>query len=408
MVSDASKLANTAITPADVASAMIRDEFYYCYQPKTSFETGDLVGAEALIRWRHNDELIPPGRFIGMVEENGLAPALFEHMIPHFLEDHAIMREQGIDVPISINVSPQDLKATRPADLLHNLVHEGTVAGADIQIEITEGVVLVDDSQIKTSIKKLLNDGIQLLMDDFGTGYSSIDVLSKFPYSYVKIDMGLVSRMASNLKSYRIIKGILHLTRDLNIMTVAEGVETMGDYQALQLMGCNEAQGFLISPGIPVHEFAAFANKHESMPSTLIGTLFSLQASLADYRRSIVGTVMFHYGSEKTDRELAVTELAIEHDPKSSRFGKWYYGIGQALGSFGVYEQLEEPHQRMREVGLEIVEAAYKDHQGLAEILTLLESFNTVGNKLDALMGQLIEAYLGDQKQSVTATSSAA
>lgn len=408
MVSDLNSLANKTITPADVADAMRRDEFYYCYQPKTSFESGDLVGAEALIRWNRNGELIPPGRFIGMVEENGLAPALFEYMIPHFLEDLALMRGRGIDVPISINVSPQDLKATRPADLLHELVMDGRLDGGDVQIEITEGVVLVDDLQIKSSIKKLLNDGIQLLMDDFGTGYSSIDVLSKFPYSYVKIDMGLVSRMASNLKSYRIIKGILHLTRDLNIMTVAEGVETMGDYQALQLMGCHEAQGFLISPGIPVNDFTAFADKHESMPSTLIGTLFSLQASLADYRRSIVGTVMFHYGSEATDRELAVTELAIEHDPKSSRFGKWYYGLGQSLSSFSVYEMLEEPHQRMREVGLEIVEAAYKDHQGLSEILTLLENFNTVGNRLDALMGQLIEAYLGDQKLAVVATGNAA
>ena len=391
------------ITTDMVRAAMKRGELFYSYQPKTSFESGRLVGAEALIRWRSGDSMISPGRFIPLVEENGMAPELFEHMIPNFLEDRKRMRAQGIDIPVSINVSPEDLKVTRPTEMLHELIVSGEVSGSDIQVEITEGVVLVDDSKIKMSMKQLLSDGVQILMDDFGTGYSSIDVLSKFPYSYVKIDMGLVSRMASNLKSYRIIKGILHLTRDLNILTVAEGVESLGDYQALQLMGCDEAQGFFIAPGLPVEDFIVFAEDHQALPGTLIGTLFSLQASLADYRKSIVGTMMCHF-SDAANKEVAVTELEIEHDPQSSRFGKWYYGPGNMLNNISAFADIEEPHRAMREVGLEIVESAYKGRHDFAGLLTLLERFNSLGNQVDGLMGRLIESYLAQEKLAVSET----
>lgn len=385
------------VTAADILDGIRGDEFFYCYQPKTSFESGKLVGAEALMRWRRNGRLIPPGIFIPIAEATGLMPTLFEHMLPHFTADILSIRGTGVHIPISINVSTEDLKVSRPVDLLHELVTSKLIEGQDVQVEVTESIVLVDNPQIKKSVGRLVDSGIKLLMDDFGTGYSSIDVLSRFPFSYVKMDMGLISRMTGSLKNYRIVKGILHLTRDLNIKTVAEGVETNGAYQTLQMMGCTEAQGYFISPPLAVADFNAFLAETAPLPGTQIGTLFSLQAGLTSHRKSIVGTIMCHHGDSSTEPEPSAMEQEIEHDPKNCRFGKWYYGEGRAFQDHAAYHALEAPHRQMREAGLKIIEAAYSDDPDFGEVISMIRDLNDHGSKVDRLMSELIEGYLIDR-----------
>jgi len=308
------------------------------------------------------------------------------------------LKSVGIDIPVSINMSSDDLMVSDTGELLYQLCCDNDMDGRDFQVEITESIVLNDDTRIRQSIKRLLDYGIKLLMDDFGTGYSSIDVLSKFPFSYVKLDMGLISRMAGSLKNYRIVKGIVHLSHDLNIDTVAEGVESRGDYLTLQMLGCTEAQGYYISRPLPLTDFIDFAHNADLLPGTQISTLFNLQSSLSTYRKSIVSTVMCQYGSPADDRDPSAFEQEIEHDPENCRFGRWYYGPGQKLAYLPAFVAIEIPHRKMRELGLDIIRAVYRRGIDFSEVVRKIQGLNAYSGQVDRLMSNLIEAYLVREK----------
>jgi EAL domain-containing protein (putative c-di-GMP-specific phosphodiesterase class I) len=386
------------ISPADIQNGIRKREFFYLYQPRTSFSSGLVVGGEALLRWRRGERVLAPGEFIDIVARAGMSPTIFEHMVERIPEDLQHLKDKNLKLPISINVTPEDLKETGPAALLEELISAGEFRGRDIQIEVTESMVLVDDVRIRKSIKVLLDHGVDLLMDDFGTGYSSIDVLSRFPFACVKLDMGLVSRISSSLKTYRIVKAILSLARDLKIGTVAEGVQTLGEYDALQLMGCREAQGYYISPPLPLEEFTDFCINNRHMPRSTVGALLDAHRSLDDYRRAVVATAVCHFAHRGTEHELSITELDIEHDPVNSRFGRWFYGAGQAYKDLAVFEAIELAHARMRHTGMRLVGAAYRGRQDFGTILGMIVQLNNTYRFVDRQMANLTEAVLAQEE----------
>ncbi len=238
--------------------AVDRGEFVLHYQPKYSLSSGKISGVEALMRWNDpQDGIVPPTRFIPLLEETGLILKTGRWAIGKALEDYQQWKERGLDPPrISVNVSPVQL---RHKDFVEDVraALANCAAGADaLDLELTESVLMED---IATNVGKLAairEMGVHVSVDDFGTGYSSLSYLAKLPVNELKIDRSFVITMNASPESMAIVSTILSLARALGLQVVAEGVETEEQSRLLKLLRCDEVQGFLFSKPVSSSVFA--------------------------------------------------------------------------------------------------------------------------------------------------------
>jgi diguanylate cyclase (GGDEF)-like protein/PAS domain S-box-containing protein len=233
--------------------AVESDEFLLHYQPKIDLKTGGVVGLEALIRWNDpTSGLVPPGRFIPVLEETGLIRAVGGWVLEHAAAQYLAWKQQGLTPPrIAVNVSALQLAARDfEASLTRTLVRYPE-ASAGIDLEITESV-FVDD--LAGSIEKLQfarSRGLAVAIDDFGTGYSSLSYLGRLPVDSLKIDRSFVVRMTDDPQNTSIVSTIIALAHSLDLKVIAEGVETREQAHLLRLLKCDQVQGFLISRPVP-------------------------------------------------------------------------------------------------------------------------------------------------------------
>ena len=238
----------------------IKDKEFKLYlQPKFDI-TGDkpvLVSAEALVRWFHPDYgMVSPGVFVPLFEENGLIRRL-DYFIWNeagkAIKDWQV--EYGKSIPISINVSRVDLL---DEELLHNIMGMITGQGIsieDIYLEITESAYSDEPEIIVKRVTELSEKGFTIEMDDFGSGYSSLGMVTSLPVSVLKIDMSFVRQMLTSIKDKKMVEIIIEIANFLKLKTVAEGVESQEQLNALKEMGCDIIQGYYFSKPIPVEEF---------------------------------------------------------------------------------------------------------------------------------------------------------
>ena len=219
-------------------------------------EQGLLAGAEALVRWIHPVEgFMNPGQFIPILERNGLIADVDRHMWRCACEILEDWKDRGIDSFISINISPKDFYYMDVVAELKSLVQEFELDPVKLRVEITE-TVMVDDSIDTLKIVNELRDyGFLVEMDDFGSGYSSLNLLKDLNIDVVKIDMQFLRDSERNRKSITIIKNIINMAEELNIISLTEGVETAKQYEYLYAMGCKLFQGYYFSKPVPVDEF---------------------------------------------------------------------------------------------------------------------------------------------------------
>ena len=222
-------------------------------QPRASAVTGELVGFEALVRWQHPElGLVSPQRFIPLAEESHLIVEVGNWVAATTCETLARWRSTGKKiVPVSINVSARQLREPEFRIQLQAQMQKHGIHASEIAIELTESVMIGDSDEIQNELRLLADMGLELMIDDFGTGYSSFARLQSLNVDVLKIDQSFVRNLSAGGEGILLCQAMTQMGKTLGLTLVAEGVETTEQLQILQLMGCDEIQGFIASPPVP-------------------------------------------------------------------------------------------------------------------------------------------------------------
>ena len=262
--------------------AIERDEFVVRYQPKVDLRDGRIVGAEALLRWRvpgHGD--IPPAQFIPIAEENDLIGAIGEWVLDRVCMDFRSLRRHVADPGrISLNLSLKQLKQASFILNCRSVFERHAVSPHHFELEITETTLMADPQRTVQMLNQLHDMGLHLSIDDFGTGYSSLSALQQFPIGTLKIDQSFVRDAADDPADAVLVRTIIDMGHSLGMEVVAEGVESVRQFEFLRHNRCNEAQGQLFGPARSIDELmpmllaqqggrAAFANLVPAPPTAL-------------------------------------------------------------------------------------------------------------------------------------------
>jgi EAL domain-containing protein (putative c-di-GMP-specific phosphodiesterase class I) len=245
-------------TGTDLHRALERNELVVHYQPIVTLRTGRVIGFEALVRWNHPERgLIPPGDFIPLAEETGLIVPIGEwifetacRQLVHWqaVRDH---ETQAGMLAMNVNLSPRQLAdPTFPATAERILRESGVNPGA-VCLELTENALMQNAVSATAALKALRRLGMHISIDDFGTGYSSLSYLKRFPVSALKIDRSFIDGLGQDREDTSIVEAIVTLAHALGLTAVAEGLETPTQLDALRVIGCDYAQGFLLGRPLP-------------------------------------------------------------------------------------------------------------------------------------------------------------
>jgi EAL domain-containing protein (putative c-di-GMP-specific phosphodiesterase class I) len=239
--------------------ALDNEEFVLHYQPKVSLASGKLTGAEALIRW--NDPrtgLVPPGRFIPVLEETGLIHDIGRWALRKAIEDYLRWRAAGLAaVRVAVNVSPLQLRDRGFIAEIRQTIGIDAQAAAGLELEITESLIMEDVKHNIASLQAIRDMKVSIAIDDFGTGFSSLSYLAKLPVNTLKIDRSFVIDMTAGPEGLALVSTIINLAHSLKLKVVAEGVETEEQSRLLRLLNCDEMQGYLFSKPLPSKIFEA-------------------------------------------------------------------------------------------------------------------------------------------------------
>jgi diguanylate cyclase (GGDEF)-like protein/PAS domain S-box-containing protein len=251
--------------------ALDNDEFVLHYQPKVNLQSGKLTGAEVLLRW--NDPrtgLVPPMRFIPILEETGLIHEVGRWAVRKAIADYLRWRAAGLPaVRIAVNVSPLQLRHRGFIAEIEQAIGIDAQAVTGLELEITENMIMEDVKQSIASLQAIRAMGVTIAIDDFGTGFSSLGYLSKLPVDTLKIDRSFVIDMTASPQGLALVSTIITLAHSLKLKVVAEGVETEEQSRLLRLLNCNEMQGYLLSKPVPCE---IFETRFLGAPSVLVAS----------------------------------------------------------------------------------------------------------------------------------------
>jgi diguanylate cyclase (GGDEF)-like protein len=249
--------------------ALDRDEFFLVYQPQYNIMTEQMIGVEALIRWRHPEMgILSPGVFIHIAEYSGKIEAIGEWVIRAACAQCRQWDAEGLPAfTVSINLSRRQLVLPSLSSDVKNILDETGLAGGRLEFEITESAILEQKEVAYNNIKELQKMGIKLAIDDFGTGYSSMVNLKQFPLSRLKIDRSFVRDVSRDQNDEAIIRATIALGRSFNLDIIAEGVETLEQRDFLLKEGCHEVQGFLYSKPVLPEAISALLSLKKTVSS---------------------------------------------------------------------------------------------------------------------------------------------
>ena len=253
---------------AGVQNGMDQQEFVLYYQPKVNMRTGEVIGAEALIRWQHPQKgLINPLDFLPSIEDHPLIVEVGEWVIDTALTQMEIWHEMGFDVPVSVNISARQMQERNFVERLTDILSlHPNVTPACLELEVLETSKLEDLLRTSQIIQECSKLGILFALDDFGTGYSSLTYLKHLPVSMLKIDQSFVIGMLDNPDDLTILKGVIGLAEAFHRGVIAEGVETIEHGKILMELGCDLAQGYAIARPMPADQLPAWAREWEANP----------------------------------------------------------------------------------------------------------------------------------------------
>ncbi len=253
----------------DLRLALERNEFSLHYQPQVDLKSGMVCGAEALLRWNHPDKgYISPTEFIPVAEETGQIMGIGEWVLRSACAQLSTWRQQGMPVfPVAVNLSIRQLRQPNLAHLVATALEEMRLQPSDLELELTEGIMMGDTQAAMTFLTQMHELGVRLSIDDFGTGFSSLSYLKKMPLDRLKIDKSFVRDIKTDESDAAIVRSIISLGHRLKLRVVAEGVETQEQLDFLRVRGCDEMQGYYFSHALPVEEFVRFINSPPNLMS---------------------------------------------------------------------------------------------------------------------------------------------
>ena len=250
--------------------ALQRNEFVLHYQPKLDLNTGQIVGAEALIRWHQPDHgWVYPSAFIPVAEDSGLIVPLSQWVLGQACEQAQAWQAAGLaPICISVNISAIDFRQRDFVPNLAAILERTSLAPGLLELEITESVLMQNVEDTLTTLRAIKTMGVRLAVDDFGTGYSSLSYLRRFPIDVLKIDQSFIRGLSKNPQDAQLISAIISLGKSLDLNIIAEGVETVEQLDFLKAHQCEEGQGYLFSKAVAADEFALLmqAGRRPLMP----------------------------------------------------------------------------------------------------------------------------------------------
>jgi len=250
-------------------TALARGEFLLHYQPQFDLASDRIVGAEALLRWRHPElGVVAPSRFIPTAEQSGLIIEIGAWVLAEACRQMQIWRSMGLaGLTISVNVSSlQFQRDVIETDVVNALDASGLPASA-LELELTESLLIQDSSMVSAALRRLRGRGVSFSIDDFGIGYSNLGYLKRFEVSRLKIDQSFIRRLTDDKHDKAIVRAIIQMTTSLGLVAIAEGVETEATLARLIELGCHEGQGLHWAPAMPPGEFLEFFMRRRSMTS---------------------------------------------------------------------------------------------------------------------------------------------
>ncbi|MDP2833527.1 MAG: EAL domain-containing protein [Pseudomonadota bacterium] len=346
-------------TQERIRLALENQEFELFYQPQVNMRSGKVVGAEALIRWRHPERgLLIPAAFLPVIENTELDIVLGEWVLQQALGQLADWRKQGLEITVSVNISAQHIQCPDFLEkLMACLAAHPEVSPRHLELEILETAALEDLERVSEVIRTCQKMGSDFALDDFGTGYSSLTYLKHLPVQILKIDQSFVHDMLRDPDDLAIVEGVIALAEAFGRDIVAEGVDSLEAGLLLLQLGCAVAQGYSIARPMPAADLPAWVVKWDT-PRAWSEENFrrwhreDFALLLAEYNHrdwidNLAERIESEGGSEKS--------VSLTLDPDLCRFGRWYHGSGQVrYGTLPEFKVIDAVHHQVHELGGEL------------------------------------------------------
>lgn len=251
---------------------LAEEQFRIFYQPKHEAVTGSIAGAEALVRWEHPEYgFLTPNQFISIFERNGFISKLDLYILAQVCKDIKRWQQEGLPiVPVSVNISRRDFMEGGYVEKEIEVVDAHGIDHSLLHMEVTESLYSDNTDLIISQVKKFQESGFLIEMDDFGSGYSSLGSLARFPLNVIKLDISFVRNIKANEV---VIENIIRMAHRMGLMTVAEGAESVEQFQTLKSLGCDFIQGFYFSKPLPAKEYEAYLKKKSFSPANAFSAM---------------------------------------------------------------------------------------------------------------------------------------
>jgi EAL domain-containing protein (putative c-di-GMP-specific phosphodiesterase class I) len=272
----------------DLRRALAESQFEVHYQPKIDIVSGTMKSVEALLRWRHPERgIVGPDEFIPLAEETGLILALGRWVLREACRQAREWQLAGLPfLRVAVNLSPIQFRQPGFLAVIRAALEDHELDPRFLEIEVTESTVMSHAEGSVEILEELSRMGVIVAIDDFGTGYSSMSYLRRFPIDKLKIDRSFIRDLAGNAEDVSIVRAIVSLAHSLKLKVVAEGVETPAQLEQLRTLGCDQYQGFIMSPAVLPAEIEVLAKMH-SPDGTVDSTEFQrTHSKLAVFRSS--------------------------------------------------------------------------------------------------------------------------
>jgi EAL domain-containing protein (putative c-di-GMP-specific phosphodiesterase class I) len=241
---------------AELAIAADRNEFELFYQPQLHLADGRLIGAEALIRWRHPVRgLVSPAEFMPVVNTSPFSDRVADWVLQTACGQAAVWERDGRKFRIGVNLSPSQLQSDNLPDAVARALAKSGLSPTSLELEVTEDILLNDEQAVLNTFLEIQQLGVRMVFDDFGTGYASLSYLKKFPLDGLKIDRSFVLGLQTNPDDAAIVSSTVSLSKRLGLSVIAEGIENRATADLLVSMGCEEGQGYFFGRPMPAREF---------------------------------------------------------------------------------------------------------------------------------------------------------
>lgn len=342
-----------------LAEALENDELVLHYQPKVNLRTGQVVGVEALLRWRHPERgLLPPGEFLPRAEHDDLIVDIGEWVTRRALAQIEEWDSMGCPLSVSVNLAARQLLREDFVSCLRACLDDypGVPKGR-LEMEILESAALENTRHVRTVIKSCRDMGVSFALDDFGTGYASLSYLRDIPADVLKIDQSFIRDLLEDRDDLTLVEGVVSLATAFRRKVVAEGVESVEQGVLLMRLGCDIAQGYVIAHPMPAEDVPAWVAAYRpdtqwALWADTTWEMSDLPLLVARYDHvKWVQRVLHHL--EGGELQMQGAELC---DHQQCRFGHWYYGHGQRrYGRLREFMDLESIHEDVHRLGPEIV-----------------------------------------------------